>query len=319
MKKGKVLVTGGCGFIGREVIKILLEKEYNVLVVDDFSNSTPLKESSSLQVINFDLTKSEEVLEIFKGIDYCIHLAARVGGINYMSLYQSEVLRDNILIDINTISSASQKNIKIIYASTVIVYDQLKEQPYKEDQMIFPPRSNYGFSKFVGERLCQTFGKDKDLKFSIARISNVYGINYNKLSEKKLHVIPDLIRKILRDGTLKLMGGGEQIRTFVHVSDIASALILMMESKSANGEIFNVATSDKYQILELAKIIWGLLKNKESFDFESIDSKEEDFMNSSVDTSKINKLLGWEAKKSLNHSLPEIVKWYSREYGTKIS
>lgn len=317
MKKGKVLVTGGCGFIGREVVKQLLEKDYNVLVVDDFSNSTPLKEYSSLQVINFDLTKSEEVLEIFKGIDYCIHLAARVGGINYMSLYQSEILRDNILIDINTISSASQTNTKIIYTSTVIVYDQLKEQPYKEDQIIFPPRSNYGFSKIVGERLCQTFGKDKDLKFSIARISNVYGINYNKLSEKKLHVIPDLIRKILRDSTLKLMGGGKQIRTFVHVSDIASALILMMESKSANGEIFNLASNDKYQILELAKIIWGLLKNKEPFDFESIDSKEEDFLDSSVDTSKINKLLGWEAKKSLKHSLPEIVKWYVKEYGTK--
>lgn len=312
MKRGKVLVTGGCGFVGREVVNQLLKKGYFVVVADDFSNSAPLEETPFIKVINLDLSNPKGILEIFKGVDYCIHLAARVGGVKYMNAFQSEILRDDILIDTNIISGASQTNTKIIYASTVIVYDQLQKHPYKEDQVILPPKSNYGFSKFVGERLCQVFGKDKNLEFVIARISNVYGINRNKIDEKKLHVIPDLIRKIMQENNLELINGGRQIRAFIHVSDLARALIMMMESKEANGEIFNVAGKESYQILEIAKMIWSLLRHKEPFRFESIDLKEGDLFDSSAEASKINRLLNWEAKKSLRKNLPEIVEWYKR-------
>lgn len=314
MKKGKVLVTGGCGFIGREVVRQLLEKGYSVVVVDDFSNSTSLEESNSLKVINYDLTKPKGLLEIFKGVQFCIHLAAKVGGVNYTSSSRSEILRDNILIDSNVVSAASQTNTKIVYASTVIVYDQSSNPPYKEEQVILPPKSNYGFSKFVGERLCQVFGKDRNLKFTIARISNVYGVNKNKVDEKRLHVIPDLIRKILQDDTLRLINWGKQIRTFIHVSDLASALVLLMEGEKANGEIFNVASSEKYQILEIAEMIWKLLRDTEPFRFENVEFREEDLIDSSADASKINKILNWQAKKSLEQSLFEIVQWYRRIY-----
>lgn len=315
MKEKKVLVTGGCGFVGREVVKQLLEKGYFVLVVDDFSNSTPLDESDSLKVIKYDLTNSEGLLAIFKGAQYCIHLAARVGGIGYMNSSKSEILRENILIDVNTISVVSKLNIKLVYASTVIVYDQSKKTPYKEDQEgIPPPQSDYGFSKLIGERLCQSYAKDKSLKFTIARIFNVYGVNPNNIPEEKLHVIPDLIRKISKIGKLQLIGGGIQTRTFIHVSDVASALILMMESQSSNGEIFNVASDEKYQILELAKIIWDLLKGNEPFYVESIDFKGADLINSLGDNSKIKRFLGWKAKRKLKDSLPKIVEWYRKDY-----
>lgn len=316
MRKGKVLVTGGCGFIGREVVRKLLQVGYSVVVADNFSNSTPMDESATLKLVKLDLTKSAGLSKIFDGVDYCIHLAARVGGVKYMSSNQSEILRDNILIDSNIISSVSHKNIKIVYASTVIVYDQSKDGPFTEDQIILSPKSNYGFSKLVGERLCQVFGKDNNLKYSIARICNVYGINPNMIPEQRLHVIPDLIRKILVDKNLKLIAGGQQIRTFAHISDIANALILMMESEDANGEIFNVATDDRYQILELAKMIWELLKKK-PFYFENTKFSGEDFIDSSSDGSKLSQLLGWKAKETLRKRLPEIVEWYGREYGAK--
>ncbi len=313
MKKRKVLVTGGCGFAGREVVKQLLEKKYYVIAIDDFSNSTPLTETASLRVLNLDLSKQNNE-EIFEGVNFCIHLAARVGGIKYMNTFQSEILEDDILIDTNVISAASRAKAKIVYASTVIVYDQLKEHPFREDQTVLSPKSNYGFSKFIGERLCQVFSKDKGSKFTIARISNVYGINENNIDEKKLHVIPDLIRKILQEKPLKLINGGLQVRTFIHVSDLASALLSMMENEDADGEIFNVASSDRYQILELAKLIWKLLRGNEKFYFESIDLKGNDLTNSSVDSSKITRILGWKPGQRLQTSLLEIVKWYQARY-----
>ncbi len=314
MKKGRILVTGGCGFIGREVVKQLLEKGYSVIIVDNFSNSVPLEESSSLRVIKIDLTKSEGILEIFNKVDSCIHLAASVGGVKYMNSYQSKILRDNILIDSNTIYAASQTDTKIVYVSTVMVYDNLNP-PFKEDQVnIPPPKSNYAFSKLIGERLCQAFSKDKNLTFTIARLSNVYGINPNKILQERLHVIPDLIRKVLKSNILELIGGGRQIRSFVHVSDVANALILIMEKQLNTGEIFNVASKERYKIVEVAKIIWKLLRKKEPFQISEIDLKGEDLMDSSTDSSKIHKMIGWVTKKNLKDSLPEIIKWYQKEY-----
>lgn len=317
MKKGKVLVNGGCGFIGREVVKQLLEKGYLVTVLDDFSNSTPLKNTSKLKVINFDLTKSGGILDFFKGTDYCIHLAARVGGIKYMSSNKSEILRDNILMDLNVISSACKTNTKIVYTSTVIVYDQSKKIPYKEQDLLYIPKSDYGFSKLVGERLCQSWGRYKNLKFTIARISNVYGVNSNEISKDKLHVIPDLVRKITQNKNLKLIEGGRQRRVFIHVSDVADALILMMESKASEGDVFNLATEEEYQILEIAKIIWQRIRMNERFTFENVKFEEEDFINSIPDASKLKEKLGWKPKKNLKDSLPEIIKWYQNIYDKK--
>lgn len=315
MKKGKVLVTGGCGFIGREVVKQLLGKNYSVVIADNFSNATPLKDSESLKVINYDLTKSNNLLGIFKGVDYCIHLAAKVGGVKYMNSASFEILKDNILIDSNVVTITNQLNIKLVYASTVIVYDQSKDLPYKEDKHEFPPpESDYGFSKLVGERLCKVYGKNQKLEYTIARIFNVYGINPNEQPEKKLHVIVDLIRKILKDKRLKIIGGGMQIRMFVHVSDVANALILMMESKKANGEIFNIASREKYQILEVAEMIWELLRKDKPFSYEAVEIEGNDFINNSGDVSKIKKILGWEANESLKKNLPKIVEWYKEKY-----
>lgn len=311
MKKRKVLVTGGCGFLGKEVVKQLLEKDYDVVIVDNFSNSDSLEVSPSVKVVNFDLTKSVGILKLFDNVDYCIHLAASVGGIKYMTSGQTEILHDDIIIDANTIKAASLSRVKIVYASTVIIYDQSKETPFKEDQVnLLPPKSNYGFSKLVGERLCQVFGKDRNLNYSIARISNVYGINQNRIDEKRLHVIPDLIRKISGKGTLKLLNGGNQIRTFVHVSDLARALILMMVEERANGEIFNVATNDRYHILEVAKIIWKLLRRGEPFSYENIKLEGDDLVDSSADGSKIRNILGWEIRKNFKESLKDVVNYY---------
>lgn len=317
MVKAKVLVTGGCGFIGREVIKQLIEKDYHVIVVDDFSNSTPLVNTHLLKIVNFDLRKDDDIDKIFKDTDYCIHLAAKAGGIKYTTFFPGTILRDNLLIDANIINAANRVKIKkIVYASTAIVYDQLKDSPYKEIPTNFLPipKSNYGFSKLVGERLCQSFNQEKGLNYTIARIFNVYGVNSNIVSEKNLHVIPDLIRKISnRKDKLKLYEGGMQKRTFIHVYDVASALIRCMENPKADGEIFNVASQEDLRILDLAKMIWELLKREDPFYVENIPALRGDLMNNLADISKIKRLIGWKAKKSMSESLPEIVKWYSRD------
>lgn len=313
--KTKVLVTGGCGFIGRQVVRQLLKKNYAVIVIDDFSKSSPLKEDL-VEIIKFDLTKSNSLAAILKRADYLIHLAARVGGIKFMNSSQSQILHDNLLIDANIINAANLVKIKkIVYASTVIIYDKLRKLPYKEIPVsdLPLPKSIYGFSKLVGERLIQSYRQTDRLNYTIARICNVYGINPNSIPEEKLHIIPDLIRKILNTNKqLKLYGGGRQKRSFVHVDDAADGLITMMENPKADGEVFNIASLEKFRVLDIAEMIWKIIKKKGPLQVKSMPILPEDLMESLADVSKIKKLIGWEAKKSMSESLPEIVEWYKR-------
>lgn len=316
--KTKVLVTGGCGFIGRRIVRQLLKKNYAVIVIDDFSNSSPFEEDL-VEIIKFDLTKSNGLAEILKKADYCIHLAARVGGIKFMNSSRSQILHDNLLIDANVIKGANLVRMKkIVYASTAIVYDKVKKLPYKEIPAsdLPPPKSIYGFSKLVGECLLQVYNQDDGLNYTIARIFNVYGINPNSILKEKLHVIPDLIRKILKTKKqLDLYGGGRQKRNFVHVDDVADGLITMMENPKADGEVFNIASLEQFRILDLAEMIWEIVNRKGRFKVKSIPILPEDLINSLAEISKIEKILGWKAKKNMKESLPEIVEWYRRRYG----
>lgn len=315
--KTKVLVTGGCGFIGRAVVRQLLKKKYDVIVIDDFSNSSPFEEDL-VEIIKFDLTKSNGLAEILKKADYLIHLAARVGGIKFMNSSQSQILHDNLLMDANIIKGANQVRMKkIVYASTAIVYDKVKKLPHKEipTSDLPLPRSIYGFSKLVGERLLRVYNQDDGVNYTIARIFNIYGINPNSIPEKKLHVIPDLIRKILNTKKqLELYGGGRQKRSFVHVDDVADGLITMMENAKADGEVFNIASLEKFRVLDLAEMIWKIIQRKDRFQIKSIPTLPEDLVDSLAEVSKIEKILGWKAKKNMKESLPEIVEWYRKRY-----
>lgn len=313
MIKSKILVTGGAGFIGGEVVKQLLSKGYQVRVADDLSK-LEAKIPESCEFLRVDLTDKKAAERAMDGVDYCIHLAAKIGGIGYFHKYPATILSDNNKMYSSVFEAAVKQKIKrIVYLSSSMVFESTKSFPSREEDItkIPPPVSAYGFSKLVGEWYCKAFYDEYGLTYTIIRPFNAYGINEAPGEEVGYaHVIPDLIKKILSGQyPLELLGDGNQTRCFTHVSDIANGIIMAMESPKAVNEDFNIGSEKEMKMIELAKLLWKLCQKDKPFKARFAPGFKYDIRKRIPSSQKARMILGWEPKKSLEKELSTIIEW----------
>ena len=316
MKKNKVLVTGGAGFIGSEVVKQLLKKGYSVRVADDLSK-LEAKVPKDCEFLKVDLTDKNEALHAMDGVDYCIHLAAKIGGIGYFHKYPATILSENNKMYSSVFEAAVNAKIKrIIYLSSSMVFESTDTYPSKESDInkIPPPVSSYGFSKLVGEWYCKSFYDEYGLNYTIVRPFNAYGIN--ERPEKEIgyaHVIPDLIKKIISGQyPLELLGNGKQIRCFTHVSDISRGIILALESSKAINEDFNIGSDKEMKMIDLARLLWEKCNINKPFKVKYVPGFKYDIKRRVPSSKKARTILGWKPEKKLDEELPEIITWIKR-------
>jgi len=316
MKTKKIVVTGGCGFIGSEVVKKLLKRGYTVRVIDNLSKPTS-QVSKGYEFLHIDLTDKGLTQKAFKGMDICINLAAKIGGIGYFHKYPATILSENNKIYSSTFEAAVSNSLKrMVYISSSMVFESTKEFPSREVDItkIPPPISSYGFSKLIGESYCHAFYDQYKLPFSICRPFNAYGKNeYPGEEIGYAHVIPDLTKKIMSGQyPLEILGNGQQVRCFTHVSDLADGIITVMESKKGENQDFNIANQKPIAIIDLAKAIWKITGQTRKFKVKNITRFTYDIQKRVPDTKKMKKLLGWEAKVPFDEGLRETIGWITK-------
>jgi UDP-glucose 4-epimerase len=314
----KILVTGGCGFIGSELVKRLIANGYEITVADNLSKpESSIKEG--YEFVKIDLVDKQKTEELFKGFDICINLAAKIGGIGYFHKYPSWILSENNKLYSSTFEAAFKNKIeRMVYISSSMVFENTSIFPSKEEHVktIAPPSSAYGFSKLIGEKYCEAFKDQHDLNFSICRPFNAYGINEAPGEEiGYAHVIPDLVKKML-DGQypLEMLGDGEQTRCFTYIGDLADGIIKVMESDKAENEDFNISSPEETRMINLAKKIWSLCEMEKPFEVKFVSGFKHDIKKRIPDTSKMKNLLGWEAETKLDDGLKEVIDWLKELY-----
>lgn len=311
----KILVTGGAGFVGFEVVKRLTQKGYKLRIADEVAKP---KEFPAVEYIQIDLTNYSQTVEAFKGIDECVNLAARIGGVGYMSRYPAKILDDNNQILSTTFRAAKETRLsRMIYASTSMVYQRSGIYPSKEahTREVLPPTNIYGFSKLLGEYYCRAFEEEYGLPYTIFRLFNVYGAGEKMHEEVGAHVIPDLAKKIISGQyPLEIMGDGKETRPFTHVNDAAEGIVLLVErEKDAVGEDFNIGSPDETKIIDLAKTLWKIAGRIEPFKVKFVpEHTHPTAYRRAVDPSKLAKL-GWKPKVKLEEGLKEVVTWLQKE------
>ena len=314
----KVIVTGGCGFIGREVVKQLVERGHSLTVIDDLSKP----ESAVPDGVEFrqlDLTDAKATLEAFEGFSHCVHLAAKIGGIGYFHRYPATILADNDKIAASVFGACAELNYeRILYVSSSMVFENAVVFPSKESHLPTTPlpRSAYGFSKLSGEWYCRAFHEQHDLDYSIVRPFNAYGVNEAPGEEVGYaHVIPDLAKKLL-DGQdpLEILGNGKQSRCFTHVSDIARGVCEVLFSDKARNEDFNISTAEETNVIELATMIWKHLLPEGEPRFTHVDPFRDDVQRRVPDVTKAREVLGYEAAVPLSKGLPEVLTWLVKHH-----
>ncbi|MBL4846734.1 MAG: NAD(P)-dependent oxidoreductase [Planctomycetes bacterium] len=314
----RVIVTGGCGFIGREVVKQLSAKGYAVRVIDDLSKPESAAPEApgpgSVEFLKRDLTDPKATKEAFADHDVCVHLAAKIGGIGYFHRFPATILAENDKLYASVFGACAELNYdRILYVSSSMVFENAVVFPSSEEHILTTPvpRSAYGFSKLSGEWYCRSFAEQYDLDFSIVRPFNAYGVNEAPGNEVGYaHVIPDLAWKIL-DGQnpLEILGNGEQTRCFTHVSDIARGIVTVLEHPAARNQDFNISSSEEAKVLDLANMIWKHYLPDSEPSFKHIDPFRDDVQRRIPSVEKAKTMLGYTAEVTLEAGLAEVLEW----------
>ena len=299
----KVFVAGHKGLVGSAIVRNLKSKGFtNILTVD--------KEQ-------LDLTRTLEVKMFFnmEEPDYVFLAAAKVGGIGANSKYPAEFIHDNLMIQTNVIDSAYRCGVKkLLFLGSSCIYPKFSKMPITEDQLLEGQLEGsndaYAIAKIAGIKMCQAYRKQYDFNAISVMPTNLYGPNDNFDLENS-HVLPALIRKfyeaaMLRHGKVTLWGDGSAMREFLHVDDLAEALINCMD-KYDSDDIINIGTGEDVTIKELSEIVAKVVDFRRTIEWDT--SKPNGTPRKVLNVDKI-KSLGWEPKISLNDGIKSTYDWY---------
>ena len=323
----KILVTGGAGMIGSNLVKKLVNQEHEVSVIDNFwrGKIDYLKKNGELvideqRVFNEDLRDSNKCDDIIKGYDTVYHLADIVAGINYVFGNQLFLWRSNILINSNVISACLKNEIKnLIYVGTACSFPKEKQSyigpPLFKEEDAYPaePESSYGWSKLMGEYEAELALETGKINVGILRLHNVYGPPC-ELDPSKSQVIPALCRKAILypKEPFVVWGSGNQRRSFVYIDDIIDALV-DVRIRGMNKGVIQIGTDYSDSIVDIAKKIIDI--SGKDIDIQFDLTKPEGDVDRAADCSKAEQILDWSPKVSIDKGLKKTYEWCLRELG----
>ena len=257
----KVIVTGGAGFIGSNLVKKLLDLNVEkLLIIDDLStgnesNISSIVSDERVQFLNSKIEDIESINELFKDYDFCYHLAAGV-GVQYIMDNLSESLLTNILATHKVLEACQANGLPVLLTSTSEVYGVAEDDVWTEEtkSLIGPTtklRWSYAASKMIDEFIALSLFEEGKVSPIIVRLFNIIGPN--QLSKYGM-VVPRFIESALEDKDILIHGDGSQSRSFTWVDDVVNYLIKLAEVK-AYGEVFNIGQTEEISIKNLAELI----------------------------------------------------------------
>jgi len=257
----KFIITGGAGFIGSTLVKALLEKgAESILIIDDLStgsesNISTVLNDERIEFINSRIEDVDNLDNLFSSYDFCYHLAAGV-GVQYIMENLSDSLLTNILATHKVLESCQTNNIPVLLTSTSEVYGVAEDDVWTEDtkSLIGPTtklRWSYAASKMIDEFIALSLYEEGKISPIIVRLFNIIGPN--QLSKFGM-VVPKFIEAALKDEDITIHGDGSQSRSFTWVDDVVNYLIKLAEIKPY-GEIFNIGQTEEIAIKDLAELV----------------------------------------------------------------
>jgi GDP-L-fucose synthase len=303
----RVYVAGHRGLVGSAIVRRLLTEGADNLVLRTHEQ--------------LDLTSEMQVEQFFgdEKPEYVFLAAAKVGGIHANSSYPAEFIRDNLAIQTNVIHNAWKHGAKkLLFLGSSCIYPRDCPQPIKEEYLLTGPLepSNewYAIAKIAGLKMCQAYRQQYGFNAICAMPTNLYGPGDNYHSENS-HVAPALIRRIhvarLTNTTeVAIWGSGQPLREFLHVDDLADALLFLMRNYTGN-DIINVGSGQEICIANLARCISNIIGYEGQLTFDR--SKPDGTPRKLLDTSNLGNL-GWKARIELNAGMTDAYRWFTTHH-----
>jgi UDP-glucose 4-epimerase len=317
----KLLVTGSEGSLAQMVIPRLLAEKHSIVGVDNFARYGQIKRERPYQFHTGDLCDTATVKELYAkhSFDCVFHFAALVYGVVGFHKKPADIIADNNLITINLLKYGHDRLKRFIYLSSSMVYETSKHYPHQEEETDTLPvmRTAYGLSKYIGERVVQSYQQQFGISYVIWRPFNIITPFENPEEEGFSHVFADMIEKILvkKMNPVPVLGDGEQIRCFTNIHDVADAIGRYSLSSKIDNQAVNLGNPEPTTVKELAaKIVTlgkklNLLNADYSLRFEHQPVYADDVKKRIPDVTKIRELFGWEAKRRVDESLEQCIRF----------
>lgn len=307
MTSKNVVVTGGAGFIGSNLVEELA-KEHHVKVIDDLSTGhiENLDQIRGVEFIPGSITDLDLLREVFSDVDWVFHQAALP---SVPRSIEDPISSNRVNVDgtLNVLVAARDCGAdKVVYASSSSVYGDTPTLPKRED-MTSNPKSPYAITKLAGEYYCRIFSDIYGLKTVSLRYFNVFGPRQDPRSQYAA-VIPLFITKILNRTPPTIFGDGTQTRDFTFVKDVVQANIRAMESGAVG--VFNIACGRQIVLNDLADEIMKITGIETQKVYEP--PRAGDIKDSLADISRAREILGYEPRFELNSGLAETIRWFQK-------
>jgi len=297
----RILVTGGAGFIGSNLVDKLIEDNHQVIIIDNISTGKEENINPRATFHKLDIRNLEEIEPLFKGIDIVFHLAAQP-RIQPSIIYPVESHSNNVVGTLNVLQASRAAGVKkLIYSASSSAYGDQEKLPLKED-MPTHPKSPYSLFKLIGEYYCKLFNELYGLPTVCLRYFNVYGPRQT-YDGAYATVIGIFLRQAKAGEPLTIVGDGIQTRDFTNVRDVVRANILAMNSgKVGKGEVINIGSGKNHSINDIAALI--------SEKVVHVPPRPGEVQDTLADNSLAKKLLGWQPEVDIEEGVKELKKLF---------
>jgi UDP-glucose 4-epimerase len=301
----KILVTGGAGFIGSNLVSRLINSGHEVIVLDDFSSGHRTLVHKQATLVEGSVVDDDVLSGAFAfKPDYVMHLAALFANQNSVD-HPEKDLEVNGLGTMKVFEWSKRADVrKVLYVSSSCVYGN--REVMDEADEAFHPDTPYAITKLLGERYARFWAAHHGMDIVTVRLFNTYGPG--ELPGLYRNVIPNFIGLALRGEPLTITGTGEETRDFTYVDDTVRGMCMVLFGDTQPGDVFNVATGRKTRIIEIAEIINNYLDNKSGVvyrprrDWDSV-------INRQANVEKIGSLLGFKAESDLTSTVQRTCDW----------
>ncbi|MDL2216523.1 NAD-dependent epimerase/dehydratase family protein [Desulfovibrio sp. OttesenSCG-928-M14] len=323
----KWAITGGCGFIGCNVLKFLLGHEHSVRVLDNlsaggkdrlktiapvhsFQATTSWPPLRTIELCVADIADAGALKQFMYGADVVLHLAANTG----VPKSVQEPVADfeaNCRGTFNCLEAARAAGVRrFIFASSGAPTGMC--MPPVTETTVARPLSPYGAGKLAGEGYCSAYFQSYGLETVVLRFSNVYG----PLSDQKRSVVAKFIRQALQGETWKIYGDGSQTRDFIYIDDLVSAIYAAAIAKDVGGEVFQIATGVKTSLNELTNMLRQMLEGQggSAPAIEHAAPLQGEIINNYADPAKAHAYLDWRHSVSLQAGLERTIRWFIQSH-----
>ena len=316
----RYLITGGAGFIGSHLAEKLIVRGDTVVVLDNLSTGLALNLSGIKNKIEFengDILDKGLIAKLVSESDFVVHLAAALGVFNIVNK-PLDSLKTNLQGCEIVLEACDKYRKPILVASTSEIYGKNDKIPLNEedDRIIGHPlksRWSYSESKAVDESLAYFYYLEHQLPIRIVRFFNTVGPR--QVGHYGM-VVPRFVSAALKNEPLSVYGSGDQIRCFCHVDDAVRALLLVIDSDKAIGQVFNIGNNQQISIMELAKKVIELTRSSSTIEKIAYEKAYpegfEDMQRRVPDISKIKQVLGWTPEINLDQIIKDITAFNSK-------